>query len=192
MSDLSPTALSILACARSLVVKGGYHGFSYADISAVVGIRNASIHHHFPSKADLVRVLVVQYREETIAGLEALSRAVPEPRVQLASYVGYWQRCIADASRPYCVCAMLAAEIDVLPEPVALEVRAYFRSLALWLEGVLGQGVAAGQFALSGAPEKEAQVVMATVHGAMLSARAYGDPDLFRIITQPLLDRLAG
>lgn len=32
---------------------------------------------------------------------------------------------------------------------------------------------------------------MATVHGAMLSARAYGDAGMFSVITDPLLERLA-
>ncbi|MGO7998244.1 TetR/AcrR family transcriptional regulator, partial [Rhizobium ruizarguesonis] len=64
MSNLSPTSDSILTSARALIMTGGYHGFSYADIAAVVGIRNASIHHHFPSKTDLVRPLVVRYRED--------------------------------------------------------------------------------------------------------------------------------
>jgi hypothetical protein len=29
---------------------------------------------------------------------------------------------------------------------------------------------------------------MAAVHGAMLSARAYGDPKIFGVVTGPLLD----
>jgi TetR/AcrR family transcriptional repressor of nem operon len=45
MGNLSPTSDDILACARSLIVAGGYNGFSYADIADVVGIRKASIHH---------------------------------------------------------------------------------------------------------------------------------------------------
>lgn len=32
---------------------------------------------------------------------------------------------------------------------------------------------------------------MATIHGAMLSARAYGDPRMFGVITAPLLERLS-
>ncbi len=32
---------------------------------------------------------------------------------------------------------------------------------------------------------------MATVHGAMLSARAYGDPVVFATIVEPLFDRLS-
>lgn len=61
--ELSPKAVEIIAHARSLLEAGGYNGFSYADISARVHISKASIHHHFPSKAELVRVVVARYRE---------------------------------------------------------------------------------------------------------------------------------
>jgi TetR/AcrR family transcriptional repressor of nem operon len=40
-------------------------------------------------------------------------------------------------------------------------------------------------------PNAEAEVFMATIHGAMLSARAYGDPKIFSVVTGPLLERLA-
>src|SRR5215470_7759881 len=116
MSNLSTTADDILRCARSLIIAGGYNGFSYADISKVVGIRNASIHHHFPSKSDLVRTLVARYREEAEAGIAALERNVPDPAEQLRAYIAYWEACILDASAPICVCALLAGQIPVLPE----------------------------------------------------------------------------
>ena len=69
MANASTTADDILQCARSLIIAGGYNGFSYADIAEVVGIRKASIHHHFPTKADLVRILAARYREEAEAGI---------------------------------------------------------------------------------------------------------------------------
>lgn len=50
------TSDKILEIAQSLIARGGYNGFSYADISAVIGIRKASIYHHFPTKAELVAV----------------------------------------------------------------------------------------------------------------------------------------
>ncbi|WP_054313428.1 TetR/AcrR family transcriptional regulator [Mesorhizobium sp. 1M-11] len=181
----------ILRCARSLIIKGGYNSFSYADISNVVGIRNASIHHHFPSKSDLVRKLVAQYREEAAAGIAELERNVSDPFEQLRAYVGYWEGCIADATHPFCVCALLASEIPVLPEAVVLEVRAHFRGLSDWLASVLERGAAQGRLTLTGTARAEAEMFMATVHGAMLSARAYGDARTFGAITRPLLDRIA-
>jgi TetR/AcrR family transcriptional regulator, transcriptional repressor for nem operon len=190
MSNLSTTAEDILRCARVLLVRGGYNSFSYADISDVVGIRKASIHHHFPGKADLVRAVVVQYREEAKAGLAALEQNVADPLQQLRAYLGYWEACILDASHPFCVCALLATEVQVLPEEVALEVRAHFRHLSGWLASVLERGVAEGCFRLTGGATENAELFMATVHGAMLSARAYGDPAVFGAISRPLLERI--
>jgi TetR/AcrR family transcriptional repressor of nem operon len=191
MTNLSSTADDILRCARALIVAGGYNGFSYADISKVVGIRNASIHHHFPSKSDLVRVLVAQYRQEAEAGIAELERAVTGPAEQLRAYTGYWEACIMDATAPFCVCALLAGQIPVLPEQVATEVRAHFRALSAWLTSVLERGAKQGSLHLTGTAKSEAETFMATVHGAMLSARAYGDPKIFGVVIGPLLERLA-
>jgi TetR/AcrR family transcriptional regulator, transcriptional repressor for nem operon len=190
MSNSSTTSDAILLCARSLIISGGYHSFSYADISKVVGIRNASIHHHFPSKSDLVRTLVARYREEAEAGIAEMERHVSDPVGQLRAYTGYWEACIADATAPFCVCALLATQIPVLPEDVALEVRAHFRAISAWLTSVLDRGAKQGSLRLTETAKAEAEVFMATVHGAMLSARAYGDTKVFGAITRPLLERL--
>ncbi|TQI73082.1 TetR family transcriptional regulator [Bosea sp. AK1] len=184
------TSDEILRCARSLLIQGGYNGFSYADIAKVVGIRNASIHHHFPSKSDLVRTLVARYREEAEAGIAALEQQVPDPARQLQAYIGYWEACIADSSAPFCLCALLASQIPVLPQDVTLEVRTHFRALSAWLASVLERGAAQGDLRFTGTARVEAEAFMAGVHGAMLSARAYGDPAIFGVITRPLLERL--
>lgn len=191
MDNLSSTFDNILACARSLIVIGGYNGFSYADIADVVGIRKASIHHHFPSKVDLVRTLVARYRKEAEAGMANLELQVSDPLEQLRYYAGYWEACITDASAPFCVCALLASQLPVLPEEVALEVRAHFCYLSEWLTSVLERGALHGQFQLMNTPRDEAETFMAAVHGAMLSARAHGDPKIFGVVTGTLLERLA-
>lgn len=191
MNKTSSTAEDILASARSLIVSGGYNGFSYADIADVVGIRKPSIHHHFPSKAELVRALVAGYRKEAEEGIANLERAIPGPLDQLRAYIGYWKSCIGDASAPFCICALLANELPVLPQEVALEVRAYFRFLSAWLASVLERGAAQGTIRLTDTPRVEAEAFMATVHGAMLSARAYGDTAIFGVVMDPQLARLA-
>lgn len=190
MARSPTTADDILACARTLIVAGGYNGFSYADISKQVGIRNASIHHHFPSKAGLVRALVAGYRREAEAGIAELERRVPDAAGQLRAYLGYWESCIADASNPFCICAMLAGEIPILPDDVVHEVRGHFRVLSAWLTSVLERGAKQGSLRLTATAKVEAEGILAAVHGAMLSARAYGDPKIFRTITAPLLQRL--
>lgn len=192
MNAPTSTAENILDVAQSLIVAGGYNGFSYADISDAIGIRKASIHHHFPTKAELVTALVERYRRQAEAGLASLRQHRPEPLAQLEAYLGYWQACILDASAPFCVCAMLAGEMQMLPTDVASGVRIHFRNLVEWLTSVMQAGEEQGLFRLGGTPEAEAQIMVAAVHGAMLSARAFGEPELFHAIVNPLIERLHG
>lgn len=189
-TELSPKAAEIVACARSLLAAGGYNSFSYADISESVHISKPSVHHHFPSKAELVRAVLVLHRANGRVSMAALEQRLPDPVAQLHAYTGYWAACIRDGSSPFCICAMLAAELPSIPGQVADEVRGHFLDLAAWLTSVLTKGSSQGVFFLKTSPEAEAATFMATVHGAMLSARAYGDPEVFASIVGPLVRRL--
>lgn len=77
------TRTALLDSAESLARMRGYNGFSYADLSREVGIRKASIHHHFPTKADLALAVLERYRREFTAGLEQLTRSQPTAGRQL-------------------------------------------------------------------------------------------------------------
>ncbi|WP_456792659.1 TetR/AcrR family transcriptional regulator [Bradyrhizobium sp. USDA 4506] len=190
MNVMISTSEKILDVAQPLIVAGGYNGFSYADISDAIGIRKASIHHHFPTKAELVSALVDRYRQQTALGLKLLQEQFASPTDQLQAYVNFWQACIGDASLPFCVCAMLAGEMPMLPDEIASRVRAHFRHLAGWLTSVLQAGAEQHLFRLDQRPDEEAQMLMASVHGAMLSARAFDDPNLFAAIVKPQFARL--
>jgi TetR/AcrR family transcriptional regulator, transcriptional repressor for nem operon len=73
---------------------------------------------------------------------------------------------------------------------VAEDIRLHFVGLASWLERVTATGAAGRAFHLQADPAAEAQAFMATVHGAMLSARAYSDPKLCARIVRSALERL--
>jgi TetR/AcrR family transcriptional regulator, transcriptional repressor for nem operon len=188
--ELSDKAREIVTCAKGLLAVGGYHSFSYADISEAVKISKPSIHHHFPSKAELVETVVAVYREETRAGLAQLERHVSSPLQQLQGYTNFWAKCVHDRGTSFCVCAMLATEMPTLPSQVAAEVRGHFADVSEWLTSVLSRGAAEGVFLLKGSPRTEALALLASVHGAMLSARAHDDPDLFVEILRPMVRRL--
>lgn len=51
---MNDTRDKILDVADDLVQRVGLNAMSYTHISDAVGIRKASIHHHFPRKEDLV------------------------------------------------------------------------------------------------------------------------------------------
>lgn len=191
MGSATATSDEIIRSARALIISGGYNGFSYADIADVVGIRKASIHHHFPTKVDLVRTLLERYREEFDAGIAEIERRFTDPLDRLRAYIGFWEGCIGDPTTAFCVCALLASEMPLLPQEIARELRTYFQTLSAWLMSVLEQCAVRGSVVLNGTARAEAETFMATVHGAMLSARAYGEPKVFSVITQALMERLA-
>lgn len=184
------TQQSIIDSARYLIQTRGYNGFSYADVAEEVQVRKASIHHYFPAKSNLASAVVEQSRAMIVEQTHALAGGDFDPVEQLRMYTGYWERCIADASAPFCVAGMLASELPTLPEELANDVRAHFRDLSNWLEIVLTKGAQMGCFELQGSARQEAEVFMAMVYGAMLTARACGDPKVFGDIVANGLNRL--
>jgi TetR/AcrR family transcriptional repressor of nem operon len=190
-SDYSPKATEVLQCTRALLAAGGYTSFSYADIADTVHITKASIHGHFATKADLVRIVVTLYRQEALAGMAALDANISDPLEQLKAYIAFWTTCLRDPTSSYCICAMLAAELPTLPSLVADEVRGHFQDLTDWLSVVMDKGLKAGSFRLQADTKSEAMAFMAVVHGAMLAARAYGDATIFASIMNPALKHLA-
>lgn len=184
------TAGQIVDTARQLIMTRGYNGFSYADVADAVGIRKASIHHHFAAKSDLAKAVVDQSRAIIRAQVGQLAEAEPDAATQLRAYAGYWERCILDNSAPFCVAAMLAAELPSLPDDLAGLVRAHFAELTGWLAQILALGVRQGSVSLVGSPAEEADAFMSAIYGAMLSARAFADPGRFVTITETLLSRV--
>jgi len=186
----SDTAGKLIGGAAQLIMRGGYNGFSYADLAERFGIRKASIHHHFPSKLSLVVAVVEQGRTIIQAQIAALEQGTPVAMEQLRMYTGYWERCIKDQTAPFCLAGVLAAELPSLPSEIALSVRGHFADLAQWLERVLILGVKQGSMRIAASPAVEAETFMAGVYGAMLLARAFDDPQRFNIIVDAFIDRI--
>lgn len=189
-AEISPKAAEIMALTRSLLEMGGYNGFSYADIAAKVGIRKASIHYHFPTKAILVREVVAQYRAEAREGLMMMARKLADPVAELEAYADYWATCIEKGTSTFCLCAMLAAERPGVPDEVAAEVQGHFEDLTKWLAAVLERGQSQQRLQLESSAMTEARFFMSTVHGAMLAARGLGDPQVFQSLIRLPIQRL--
>lgn len=186
----SSKAQEIIRCANHFLAVGGYNGFSFADIAESVGVRKASIHHHFPTKETLVKATVSLHRTATQRGLRSLDSLVPDPFDRLLAYARYWAECIEKSNPPICIAALLASELPALPQEVADEVKAHFEDLQSWIAAVMSEGQAAGVMTLLGTPSAEAAGFVASIHGAMLAARVAGDPSLFWAIASQAASRL--
>jgi len=58
---VSDIKTALLDSAERAARRRGFDGFSYADLAKDMGIRKASIHHHFPTKAALSVALMKRY-----------------------------------------------------------------------------------------------------------------------------------
>jgi len=47
------TAERLMDLAEAHIRRAGYAGFSFRDLAAEIGIKSASVHHHFPTKATM-------------------------------------------------------------------------------------------------------------------------------------------
>lgn len=187
---MSGTADKLVDEAKRLIIDRGYNGFSYADLATSFGIRKASIHHHFPSKVDLVVAVVERGRAAIQSQIAAVDHGSPAAMDQLLAYTRYWERCILDQSAPFCLAGVLAAELPGLPAEIGVAVRGHFADLRQWLVRVLTLGVAQGSMRLEDTPDVEAETFLAAVYGAMLMARAFDDPEKFNVIVETFLRRI--
>lgn len=184
------TAQNLIDEAKTLIADVGYNGFSYADLSVRLGIRKPSIHHHFPSKVDLVVTVIEQQRAMIRAQIEGLGGENADAMAQLNMYVDYWKRCITDQSASFCAAGVLAAEMPALPAEVAKAVRGHFGDLGDWLKRVMTLGVAQGTMKLELDPDRSSQFFQTAIYGAMVMARAFNDPAKFTLVADAFLDRI--
>lgn len=175
MKPASPgTKTALLDLAQQLAQTRGLNAFSFQDLAKGVGIRTASVHHHFPTKADLARELMLRYRDRFRERLESLRRRTRSPRRRLQLFCGLFLDTLREGNR-LCLCGMLASEFATLPEPARAEVRAFYDETEAWLAGVLEEGRSAGAFRLHGPAPQVAASLLATLEGAMIAARTFDD-----------------
>jgi TetR/AcrR family transcriptional regulator, transcriptional repressor for nem operon len=183
------TAQRILDIAERLVQVRGYNAFSYAHIAAELGITKASLHYHFSGKAELGQALIARYAQRFALALEEIdSKTTPAP-AKLAAYAGLY----ADALRGQrmCLCGMLAAEYQTLPEQITNAIVAFFDDNEIWLERVLEQGRTDDTLNFDGSARETARMIISGLEGAILVARPYGDLRRFQTTATTLLTVLA-
>jgi TetR/AcrR family transcriptional repressor of nem operon len=166
---------AILAAARATAQAHGYAGLNFRDLAAEVGIKSASIHYYFPSKADLGVAVARRYWEDSEARLDRLGAESQDPAACLVQYPALFRKALENENR-MCLSGFMAAEYDDLPEQVQAEVRTFGDIQVAWLAKVLR---AAKPSADAVAVEQRARAIFAAVGGAQVIARSRADIALY-------------
>lgn len=183
-----PTADRVLDAAERLAQTRGFNGFSYADVSAKVGITTASLHYHFPGKAELGCALVERYAASFRAALGVIAAREAGAPGRLAGYAKLYGDVLA--SDRMCLCGMLAAEYETLPASMQRAVLRFFDVNEAWLADVLRLGRTAGELWFAGGPLDAARQWTSALEGAMLLARPYGDASRLTSVARRMIDEL--
>src|SRR5436305_8389428 len=162
----SDTAGRVLDIAERLMQIRGFNNFSYADIATELGITKASLHYHYPGKGELGQALITRYSKRFNLALADIDRDVPNARAKLEAYAGLYAGVLRDERM--CMCGILAAEYQTLPDAMQSEVIRFFDENQQWLATVLKEGKRDGTLTFNGRAEDVAQGVLSTLEGAML------------------------
>src|ERR1700719_1816886 len=167
MSDMKT---AIMDAAERRIQQGGFSGFSFREIGADVGIKSSSVHYYFPTKEDLAAAVIRRLAEYTSELIDKELEKDPDP-------VRVWRKAFrgtAYSEAHMCPCTVLGAASQDLPEPVAKEVKGFFK---MCHDKLVAEGLS---------PSKAAEV-LSTITGALVLANALGDTAEYDRATRDLL-----
>src|SRR5262245_22726950 len=187
------TRSRILDAAQDLIQRLGANAISYQHVSDAVGIRKASIHHHFPTKEDLIEALIERYAKDFGGVVDAILAADVPAQEKLRRYCALFEGTLRQGTHDRaCPCAMLGAELATLGSAAAGLIREFYRDNERRLARLLEQGRADHSLSFAGSPQATAALVFALLEGGMLVVRVNGGAKQFRTITERLIALLGG
>jgi TetR/AcrR family transcriptional repressor of nem operon len=177
-STTSSTREQLLEVAGDLLQRIGFSAFSFRTLGEAVGISSASIHYHFPTKADLGLALIDWFQQKKAPDIITLCQRYPNIRERFAGLAEQMaeETCVHGKSCPINV---FLSEYAQLPEVLQTAVRTWVEdivsSLATWLE----QGRLAGEIQFPGEAKTQARLVWSVIeHGTQMARTNPNQPFL--------------
>ncbi|HEX8057490.1 MAG TPA: TetR/AcrR family transcriptional regulator [Novosphingobium sp.] len=162
------TREAIITAATVTVMTDGYNALSFRDLASDVGIKSASVHHHFPTKGDLAKVLVERFCEGFVERMEPLTALSFEEAID--GYVALFRTAFVGRNR-MCLAGMMSAEVSALPKAAQQRLEDFVEAHKAFLRAALAKKykrMAADQL------DARAIAIFAAMEGAQLVVRGLG------------------
>jgi TetR/AcrR family transcriptional repressor of nem operon len=187
------TKTAIMDAAQELIQRGGVNAMSYQHISDAIGIRKASIHHHFPTKDSLIEAVLQRYAVYFFRLVDDIFESKLDPEAKLRKYAGLFEATLCEGKKDKaCLFGMLGAELSTLGSPSAAGVRKFYRENEARLARVLDEGREKGQFRFKGEAKMAAAMIFALLEGGALMARAEGGHKRLHMMVEQSVKLLQG
>lgn len=180
---------NLLTHAEALARSRGIDAFSYADLAAATGIRKASVHYHFATKADLTLALIEDYAARIADRLNQIEAQSAAASGALRDFLQLYHDALGTGDS-LCLCVAFSAATDSLPEASVTRVEDFRNDVTAWLKAQFDRARQDGSVRALSDPAQEAAALFALVEGAQLVARAARNPDRFTDAVAHFSDRL--
>ena len=174
----------LLASASRLIHDRGYSAVSVSDICDDAGLKKGSFYHFFPSKRDLVLAAIDRYAAEQAHSISStLDPQLPAVeqlrRMFAAAACEVAENHAADGAIQGCPLGNLALEMAHRDPAIRDKVSCVFAQWRGAVGMVLRRAVQRGELEVHDT-ETVAEAIVAYVEGAILMAKATGDPEVMR------------
>ena len=183
MISVMDSATQILDIAERRMRQTVYNAVSYRDIAAEMGIKSASLHYHFPKKEDLGAALTQRYSDNFAGALQDIASRETTPQARIKAFVNIYSTELKQRGL-VCLCAVLGAETEGLPDRVSGEIKTFFDKNIDWLTQQyddLGKE----------APANHAKTTLSLLSGAMILSASNNDTSIFDAAADCILGGLA-
>jgi TetR/AcrR family transcriptional repressor of nem operon len=185
---MSNTRIKILDVADDLVQRVGLNAMSYKHISDAVGIRKASIHHHFPKKENLVDQLLercaISYGDRYTQIVEGSGLASEKLR-NLAAVFAEGLR-----NKKLCLVGSISTNSNTLHDSSCHILQNTIKNTVSIFADVFEQGRQEESLMFTGTDKEAAFAFFSFLVGAQTIARSLGGVQLFQQATEVFISGL--
>lgn len=167
----SDTRTALLDVAEHAARARGFDGFSYADLANAVGIRKASIHYHFPTKANLSAALMDRYHSVLEGECKEIEARFATGCDRLQALIRLYREALNNG-KTLCLCVSLISSRNSLSEEVIGKIKAFHAMMVGQIEAIFELGQHDNTILGVTDPASEARAALALLEGAHLTARA--------------------
>jgi TetR/AcrR family transcriptional repressor of nem operon len=182
---MNETRTKILEVAENLIQRVGLNAMSYQHISEAIGIRKASVHHHFPKKENLVDELLscchLSYGEN-YRRIVASEAKAPDKLRELA---GVFEDSLRSGN--ICFVGTISSDLNTLADSSRRMLEITIRQTVDIFSGAFLQGRIEGTLSFAGTDEDLAYAFFSFLLGAQITARAFGGAESFRAATEAMI-----
>ncbi|MHA1992203.1 MAG: TetR/AcrR family transcriptional regulator [Candidatus Hodarchaeales archaeon] len=183
MPRLTDAKEQIIKITRNKLHLKSYNSISYKEISDELGIKKASLYHHFPSKEELGLTVLQNYRKHINDLMKKTDEFTDDPWKKLKGYLRYFSK-LREEDDKICLGGVLTTEYNTLPGSIQKELKLLFDDHFNWLVTILNDGREKNIFYLDDDPYNVAIMIEAKIQGGLILSRLLGNKHIDNIIEE--------